>query len=234
MQDTHMNTSSPDSFFEQFTTHVGKACSVLGVRDDEKRALLEPDRSLARDIALERDDGSTETLHAYRVQYSNARGPYKGGIRFHGGADLDEVKALAALMAIKCAVVGIPLGGGKGGVQFDPKKYSKREVERVARAWVREMHDAIGPDMDIPAPDVGTNATIMAYILDEYEQVAGKSAPGVVTGKPISLGGSLGRESATAQGGVVVVGQLMVLQLKARGEVRVALQGFGNAGPFAA
>src|SRR5262249_15777694 len=142
---------------------------------------------------------------AYRVQFSNARGPYKGGVRFHPAADVDEVKALAAMMAIKCAVVNIPMGGGKGGITFDPKKHSKEEIHALSRAWVQAFHERLGPDTDVPAPDVYTNGEIMGVMLDEYETLAGKNAPATFTGKPLSLGGIPGRDTATAMGAVFVL-----------------------------
>ena len=157
-------------------------------------------------------------------------GPYKGGIRFHEDADIDEVKALAAAMAIKCAVVDIPFGGAKGGVQFNPKHMSKEDIEKVARAFARAFADDIGVDKDIPAPDVYTNPSVMAIILDEYEKTTGRSEPGMITGKPIELGGSLGRGSATAQGGVYVLAEFIDTIHPKKKDLTVAVQGFGNAG----
>jgi glutamate dehydrogenase/leucine dehydrogenase len=142
------------------------------------------------------------------VQFNSARGPYKGGIRYHPEADIDEVKALAALMAIKTAVVNIPFGGAKGGIQIDPKKLSPKELERMSRAYMKSITKFIGPDTDIPAPDVNTNPQIMAWMRDEYEKVAKKYSPAVITGKPLSFGGSLGRDKATARGGFFLLEQL--------------------------
>src|SRR3989338_11309314 len=154
---------NPFTFYLERLKH---AASLLTLSEEQRLSLERPDRILERDILITRDDGTEVSLHAYRVQFNNARGPYKGGIRFHPAADLDEVEALAALMALKCAVVGIPLGGAKGGVTFDPKTYSRAEIERVARAFARAFSEDIGVDRDIPAPDVYTNAEVMGYMLD--------------------------------------------------------------------
>lgn len=219
--------------FQNYQTNLKKAAKVLNLTSDELRALETPDRILEKKITVQTRSGEKE-LTAYRVQFNNARGPYKGGIRFHPEADLDEVKALAAAMAIKCAVVNIPLGGAKGGVQFNPKEFSESEIEEVARAWSRVMADRIGKDKDIPAPDVYTTPQIMGYIMDEFEKVMERSEPGVITGKPIPLGGSQGRGTATAQGGVYVLEELLRITDGKKEGLRVAVQGFGNAGYHAA
>lgn len=221
-----MTTQTP---FQNYQTNLKKAASVLSLSEDEIVALETPDRILEKKITVQTESGEKE-FTAYRVQFNNARGPYKGGIRFHPEADLDEVKALAAAMAIKCAVVNIPLGGAKGGVQFDPKEFSEKEIERVSRAWARAMSDGIGKDKDIPAPDVYTTPQIMGYMMDEFEKVMGRSEPGVITGKPISLGGSQGRGTATAQGGVYVLEELLRVSGGRADGLRIAVQGFGNAG----
>lgn len=170
----------------------------------------------------------------YRVQFNNARGPYKGGIRFHPEVELDEVKTLAITMMLKCSLVDIPLGGAKGGATINPRGLSASQIEAVARAWVRTMGDAIGVDKDIPAPDVNTNGQVMSWMLDEFEKINHRSEPGMITGKPLPLGGSLGRETATSQGGVYTL--LEVLRhIPIVGEKRrVVIQGFGNVGSFAA
>lgn len=229
-----MSSTPQNTPFAFYIERLRKATADLNLSEAQLLALQTPNHSAQQDITVRRDSGQEETLHAYRVQFSNARGPYKGGIRFHPAADLDEVKALAAAMALKCAVVDIPLGGAKGGVQFDPKTYSKKEVERVARAYARAMADIVGVDKDIPAPDVYTTAEIMGYMLDEYERVVGHSEPGAFTGKPLSLGGSLGRDVATAQGGVYVLEEFLAASGKHRGGLRVAVQGMGNVGYHAA
>lgn len=220
--------------FNSYLERLARAAEKLGLSDDELRALQTPDRILENEIDLTRDDGTHEKLRAYRVQFNNARGPYKGGIRFHPSADLDEVKALAAAMAIKCAVVNIPMGGGKGGVQFDPKQYSKTEIERVAREFVRAFASDLGANKDIPAPDVYTNAEIMAVMLNEYEKIIGRPEPAMITGKPVERGGIVGRDSATAQGGVYVLDYFVRARGLTPSTLRVAVQGFGNVGATAA
>ena len=216
--------------FEQVKGHIAKAAEILALASEEREQFDTPQESIEKDITYITDTGSEETVRAYRVQFNNARGPFKGGIRFHPAADVEEVKALAAAMAVKCAVAGVPFGGAKGGVQIDPKKMSKGEIERVSRAYARAFAPHIGVNKDIPAPDVYTTPQIMAYMLDEYEKTVGHSEPGVITGKPLSIGGSEGRDIATAQGGAYVLEELLRERgLKAE-ETRIAIQGFGNAG----
>lgn len=175
---------------------------------------------------------SDRKLPAYRVQHNNRRGPYKGGIRFHPEVDLDEVRALATLMSFKTAAVGLPLGGGKGGVAVDPRQLSSQELEELSRQYVRHLHPHIGPDKDVPAPDVNTNATIIDWMVDEYQQLTGDDSRASFTGKSVGRGGSLGRDAATGRGGVITLAEV----LKARGEANrpltVAIQGFGNVGSF--
>jgi glutamate dehydrogenase (NADP+) len=222
------------SAFDTYRENLKQAAVALGLSDGERLALEKPDRILEKKLEITRDSGEVVALQAYRVQFNNARGPYKGGIRFHPKADLDEVQALAALMALKCAVVNIPFGGAKGGVTFNPKEYSKKEIEKVARAFTRAFADHIGVAIDIPAPDVYTTPEIMAFMLDEFEQIVGRSEPGMITGKPLALGGSKGRDTATAQGAVYVLEALRQVQNKERADMKVAVQGFGNAGYHAA
>ncbi|MBM3231714.1 Glu/Leu/Phe/Val dehydrogenase, partial [Candidatus Peregrinibacteria bacterium] len=202
----------------------------LDLDDGENALFSEPQYIHRRDITIKRDDGTEATYHAFRVQYNNARGPYKGGIRFHPAADEDEVKALAALMAIKTAVAGIPFGGAKGGVQVNPKELTKREVQEVSRAYVRAFQENIGEDIDCPAPDVNTNPDIMAWMRDEYELLTRSYSPAMITGKPLSYGGSLGRDTATARGGFFILREMMDREALDPSELRVAIQGFGNAG----
>jgi glutamate dehydrogenase/leucine dehydrogenase len=171
-----------------------------------------------------------KTYRAFRSQHSDARGPFKGGIRFHPGVSEDEVKALSMWMSWKCATVGIPYGGAKGGIIVDPKTLSKTELEELSRGYARLVAPHIGVDRDVPAPDVNTDGQIMAWMLDEYEKVSGKREPGAFTGKPIALGGSLGREEATGMGGVMVLKQLAVKMGWKPEETTVAVQGFGNVG----
>ena len=216
--------------FDNYLNNLEKTVSVLGLSNTEADILREPEKIIEKKIKVNFDEGGEKELNAYRVQFNNARGPYKGGIRYHQDADIDEVKALAAAMAIKCAVVDIPFGGAKGGVQFDPKHMSKEDIEKVSRAFVRSFVDDIGVDKDIPAPDVQTNPRVMAIMLDEYEKIKGKSEAGVITGKPVELGGSLGRGSATAQGGAYVLAEFIDTIHPKKKDLTVAIQGFGNAG----
>ncbi len=215
--------------FEQYEARVRKAAQLLGLSDVAVSKLLTPDRVIEKSLSIDLSDGHHE-FQAYRVQFNNARGPYKGGIRFHPAADLDEVKALAAMMAIKCAVVGLPLGGGKGGVTFDPKRYSQEDIHTVARAWARAFAADIGEQKDVPAPDVYTNSEIMDVMLSEYESVTQKKAPGTFTGKSIGNGGLEGRDTATALGGVFALEAYLTEKGVVTGDLKVAVHGFGNAG----
>lgn len=184
-------------------------------------------------IPVRMDNGSVRVFPGFRVQYNNARGPCKGGIRFHPEETVDTVRALAAWMTWKTAVVDLPLGGGKGGVICNPKEMSARELERVSRGYIRALGHYIGPDVDVPAPDVYTTPQVMAWMLDEYEKIVGRSAPGVITGKPLPLGGSAGRGDATARGGMYCTreaGKALGIDLKG---APAAIQGYGNAGQFA-
>lgn len=190
--------------------------------------LSRPMREVHVSIPVRMDDGSLHVFEGYRVQYDDSRGPFKGGIRFHPQTNIHEVKALAFWMTFKCATVGIPYGGGKGGVTVDPKKLSERELEQLSRGWARSMRDVIGPDRDIPAPDVYTNPKIMGWMMDEYSEAVGSYTPGVLTGKPLSVGGSEGRGTATAQGGMYVTEEVLK-KLKIK-KPTIAIQGFGNAG----
>lgn len=192
--------------------------------------LRHPRRSLEVYIPVRMDDGSLRTFEGYRVQHDDTRGPCKGGIRFHPQVDELEVMALAFWMTFKCACVGLPYGGGKGGVVVNPKELSRKELERLSRGYMREVACIVGPDNDIPAPDVYTNATVMAWMMDEYSTIVGRRSPGVITGKPISLGGSLGRDDATARGGFYQTEELARLRGWDRSKTRIAIQGFGNAG----
>lgn len=216
--------------FAYITAHVKEAAAACGLSDRETRALLTPDRVLEKTLTVQTQNGDTLTVPAYRVQFNNARGPYKGGVRFHPDADQDEIQALAAAMVIKTALVNVPLGGAKGGVTFDPKQHNEETLQRVARAYAECFSDDIGPDRDIPAPDLYTNPSLMAAMMDAYERVHGISAPGVVTGKPLELNGSEGRDAATAQGGVYVLEAFLRNEQTPTKQLRVAIQGFGNAG----
>ena len=210
------------------------AAEKLNLDPGLRRVLREPRRELTVHFPVKMDDGSVQVFTGYRVQHNLGRGPAKGGLRYHQDVTLDEVKALAMWMTWKCAVVGIPYGGGKGGVVVDPKKLSMREVENLTRRFTTEIEVLIGPERDIPAPDVNTNAQTMAWIMDTYSMHVGYTVPGVVTGKPISLGGSEGRNEATARGTVYCVVEAarhIDLDLK---KATVVVQGFGNAGAIAA
>jgi glutamate dehydrogenase (NAD(P)+) len=210
------------------------AADRLSLDPGLRRVLREPRRELTVHFPVKMDDGSVQVFTGYRVQHNVGRGPAKGGIRYHQDVTLDEVKALAMWMTWKCAVVAIPYGGGKGGVIVDPKKLSLKEVEALTRRFTTEIEVLIGPERDIPAPDVNTNAQIMAWMMDTYSMHAGHTVPGVVTGKPISLGGSEGRNEATARGAVYcIVEAADHLGIDLR-RARVAVQGFGNAGSIAA
>src|SRR3989344_1061498 len=180
---------------------LDKIAVKLGLSDSEIGLLSRPRRSYTFSFPVIMDDGKVKIFTGYRIQFNNARGPTKGGIRFHPEVDLEDIKTLAFLMTLKCAVTNVPFGGAKGGVVVDPKKHSKGEMERVSRAYMRELYRFIGPNTDIPAPDVNTNPQVMAWMLDEYERVTGQHAPGVITGKPLELGGSHVRSISTSLGG---------------------------------
>lgn len=213
---------------------VERAAAHLSLDAGILKLLQEPKRCLTVSIPIRRDDGSLEIFQGYRVQHNLARGPAKGGIRFHQDATLEEVIALAALMTWKCAVVNIPYGGAKGAIVCNPKELSLAELERLTRRYTMEISLIIGPEKDIPAPDVNTNPQVMAWIMDTYSMQLGYSVPAVVTGKPIELGGSLGRNEATGTGCVYTIEEAAShtgLELKG---ASVAIQGFGNAGSVAA
>jgi glutamate dehydrogenase (NAD(P)+) len=191
-------------------------------------------KSLAVSIPVMMDDGSVEVFEGYRVTHNIARGPSKGGIRYHPDVTLDEVKALAMWMTWKCALMGIPFGGAKGGVVCDPKRLSRGELQRLTRRFTSEIINEIGPEKDIPAPDVGTDASVMAWIFDTYSMNKGHSVLGVVTGKPLTLGGSLGREEATARGALFTIREACRKQGRTIDGLRAVVQGFGNVGSYLA
>jgi len=209
---------------------LDQACELLGLSDAMQQFLRVPMREHRFSLPLQMDDGSYQVFEGYRVQYNDARGPAKGGIRFHPEETISTVRALAAWMTWKTAVVDIPLGGGKGGVTCNPKAMTMGELERLSRAYMRHVAHIVGPDRDIPAPDVYTTPQIMAWMMDEYETITGRHLPGVITGKPVSLAGALGRGDATARGGVYVVREASrALGLDLHGHT-AAIQGYGNAG----
>ncbi|MFH1134007.1 MAG: Glu/Leu/Phe/Val dehydrogenase [Nanoarchaeota archaeon] len=220
--------------FENVTRNLLKVAEVMGLSKEELLLLNSPKRIVQVTFPVRMDSGERRLFTAYRVQFNDARGPAKGGIRFHHQVDMSEVKSLAFWMAIKCAVANIPYGGGKGGVVVDPKTLSGRELEAVSRGFVRSMHQVIGPDIDIPAPDVYTNPQVMAWMLDEYETITGHHRPGVITGKPLALGGSKVRDIATALGGTYVLHEWARQRGLNPKQLTVAVQGFGNAGMVAA
>jgi glutamate dehydrogenase len=220
--------------FEIVQKQLKIACDKLGVEESVYEVLKEPEKVLTVSIPIRMDDGSIKTFIGYRSQHSTALGPAKGGVRFHPDVTMDEVKALSAWMTFKCAVVGIPYGGGKGGVRCNPKELSKSELERLSRGYFRAISPIIGPEKDIPAPDVYTNAQVMAWFMDEFSQLKGYNTPGVVTGKPIVLGGSLGRNEATARGATFTIREAAKKIGLDLTKATVAIQGFGNAGSVAA
>lgn len=220
--------------FSSAMTQLERAAKIINLEPYILDILKRPVRILETGIPVKMDDGSTKIFQAYRVQYNDARGPFKGGIRFHPDADLDEVKALAFWMAIKCAVVNVPFGGGKGGITVEPKSLSLRELQRLSRGWVRAFARYLGPKKDVPAPDVYTNPTVMGWMADEFGQVVGEWQPAAFTGKPIALGGSQGRTEATGQGGFLVVEALVKKLNLNKEKTTVAVQGFGNVGFYVA
>lgn len=211
-------------------TRLEKVASILKIDAKIIRKLEKPNHIWKFVVSVKMDNGQTQKFQAFRVQNNNARGPYKGGVRYHPDVNLQEVSNLAFWMTFKCAVVDIPFGGGKGGVIVSPKELSERELENLTRGYVKKIYKHIGPKVDVPAPDVYTNSQTMAWIYDEYSKLVGKDSPAVVTGKPLRLGGSEGRDIATAQGGMFVLEEAMKkLKMKAEG-TRMIIQGFGNAG----
>ena len=207
-----------------------RSAELIDLEKDIWERMRKPDNILQVSLPVRMDNGELKVFEGYRVQYNNSCGPYKGGIRFHPKTDLHEVKALAFWMAIKCAVAGIPYGGAKGGVTVDPKKLSIDELERLTRVFTQKLANFIGPERDIPAPDVNTNPQIMAWMVDEFSKIKGFNVPGVVTGKPLEIGGSLGRNEATGLGGFFVLQSLAKKMKLNPKKTTVAIQGFGNVG----
>jgi len=220
--------------FNNALKQLAKAVEVGQIDAAVFERLKKPDKILQVALPLKMNDGTKKVFDGYRVQYNNSRGPYKGGLRFHPQTDLAEVKALAFWMTIKCSVAGIPMGGSKGGITVDPKKLAENELEELTRSFTRKLADYIGPEIDVPAPDVNTNPKIMSWVMDEYSRLKGYNVPGVVTGKPLELGGSAGRTEATGQGGFYIMEEL-AKKLKINPEkTTVAIQGFGNVGFYLA
>lgn len=222
---THYSPLTMNNPFQNAMTQLSKAAKVINLDNDVLTLLKTPDKTIQVKVPVKMDDGQLKIFEGYRVQYNNWAGPYKGGLRFYPSVDLDEVKALAFWMTIKCAVAGIPMGGGKGGVTVNPKELSPTELEALTRSFTRALANDIGNAIDVPAPDVYTNSQIMNWIVDEYATVKGQKDLAVVTGKSLDNGGSKGRDRATAMGGFFILEELASDNLKT-----VAIQGFGNAG----
>jgi glutamate dehydrogenase (NAD(P)+) len=232
-----MATAAPESHlrenpFELAREQLHKVADAFGIDERLVNVLQECKKSVEVSIPTSMDDGSVRAFKGYRVTHNIARGPSKGGIRYHPDVTADEVKALAMSMTWKCSLMGLPFGGAKGGVVCDPKLMSRAELERMTRRFTSEIVNEIGPEKDIPAPDVGTNAAVMAWIFDTYSMNKGHSVLGVVTGKPLTIGGSLGRVEATARGAVFCLESAARKQGRALEGLRVAVQGFGNVGSF--
>jgi glutamate dehydrogenase (NAD(P)+) len=219
--------------WEDAQAYLDRAAAALSLEDDIVKLLRSPFREMHVEVPVRMDDGRLEVFPGYRVQHNGARGPYKGGVRFHPDVDLDEVRALAALMTWKCALVDVPFGGAKGGVQCDPHAMSEPELNRLARRYMQNISHILGVTRDIPAPDMGTNARTMAWMMDAYGSSHGHT-PGIVTGKPVELGGSHGREAATGRGVVIVLRELCRDHAIDPHEVSVVVQGFGNVGSWTA
>ncbi len=222
------------NIFEDAIKRLDRAFAFASIDAEAVERLKFPRAIVQVAIPVRMDDGSLRIFEGYRVRHDDSRGPGKGGVRFHPDVDLHEVKALAFWMTCKCAVVGIPYGGAKGGVVVNPKELSRLELERLSRGFVRQIEEFIGPETDIPAPDVYTNAMIMGWMMDEYSKMQGQRTPAVITGKPIPLGGSLGREDATGRGAYYCIKELEKKRGWDPARMRVAVQGFGNAGQHVA
>lgn len=230
--DHHSKTSI--SAFENALRQFDAAAKVLGLSANQIAVIKEPRKVIEVSLPVRMDDGRIEVFKGYRVQHNVSRGPAKGGVRFHPDVNMDEVKALSMWMTFKCAVVNVPFGGGKGGIICDPSKLSKSELERLARRYFAELADIFGPDRDVPAPDVGTNAQVMSWFMDTYSMHIHQFTPAVVTGKPLELGGSEGREEATAKGIIHCI-KAAAEHLKINlGHSTAAIQGFGNVGSHSA
>ncbi|MCA9268672.1 MAG: Glu/Leu/Phe/Val dehydrogenase [Planctomycetales bacterium] len=230
---THTHINGRD-LFEDAIARLDCAFEHADIDEEAIARLKHPKQILQVSIPVRMDDGTLRVFIGYRVRHDDTRGPTKGGMRYHPDVDLAEVKALAFWMTCKCAVVGLPYGGGKGGVIVNPKELSRLELERLTRGFIDEIADFIGPETDVPAPDVYTNAMIMGWMMDEYSKIHRRRTPAVITGKPIPLGGSLGRDDATGRGAYYCIKQLEKKRSWRPGDVRVAVQGFGNAGQHVA
>jgi len=216
--------------YQNYLKQIKKAKDILNLDEDVYEQLKFPKRILEVSIPVKMDNGKLKVFQGFRSQFNDSLGPHKGGIRYHEGVTREEVMALSAWMMLKCAVVGIPLGGSKGGIIVNPKKLSKNELEQLSRGYIQKIYKYIGPTQDVPAPDVNTDGEIMTWMKDEYEKLIGEQAPGVITGKPIDMGGSLGRDTATAQGGFYTLQELMKELKMKSAKTTCAIQGAGNAG----
>lgn len=214
---------------ENCKMQLEKVKELKHLNSKELFILKNPKRVLAINYPVRLDNGNIKLISAFRIQYNDALGPTKGGIRFHQSVDLSEVTELAFLMSLKTSLVGLPYGGAKGGIKINPKEFSEGELERISRGYVKEIFKFIGDSIDIPAPDVNTNPKIMGWMIDEYEKIAGKKSPGTFTGKPVILGGSLGRDKSTARGGFYIIEE-KYKDVKDKSKLKVVIQGFGNAG----
>ncbi len=220
----------PGSLFEDASQKLEQALQYSAISEDAIERLKYPKSSVNVSIPVRMDDGSLKVFQGYRVRYDDTRGPTKGGIRYYPTVSMDEVQSLAFWMTFKCAALGLPFGGAKGGITLNPKELSKFELERLSRGYIDALADFIGPDLDIPAPDVYTNPMIMGWMMDQYSMIHRRITPAVVTGKPISMGGSLGRDAATAMGAFFVMEAMLPKFNILRSNTTVAIQGFGNAG----
>jgi glutamate dehydrogenase (NAD(P)+) len=219
--------------FENVNMQFDLSADRLNLDQNYRDLLKRPYRELAVAVTIKDREGALRSFSGYRIQHNNARGPFKGGIRYHPEVNLEEVKALASLMTWKCALIDVPFGGGKGGISIDPSQFNLQELQEVTRAFTRQIADSIGPYSDIPAPDVNTNAAVMGWLMDEYQRLKGFN-PACVTGKPIALGGSLGRNEATGRGAIFATRELMLAEGESMEGKRVVIQGFGNVGAHAA
>jgi len=228
-----MSTSPAMSTFDEVNVFFDRAADRLGMADGVREMLRSPWRELRVTVPVRMDNGEIEVFTGYRIQHNGARGPYKGGVRFHPNADVEEVRALASLMTWKTALVEIPFGGAKGGVQCDPLTMSNGELNRLTRRYTQNIEHLLGVNRDIPAPDLGTNAQTMSWMMDAYGQIHGHT-PGIVTGKPVELGGSVGRDSATGRGAIYVTTEMAKDMNMDPAGARIVVQGFGQVGSWAA
>lgn len=222
-----------DTFFQRTQNELRTAAQKSGISEEITHKLLKHDKTIELDIPFTAQDGSTRVIKGYRLQHDNTLGPYKGGLRYHPDVTLDEVQALSLLMTLKNAVIGVPFGGGKGGLKVDPKSLQEEELEELTREFTRQLSEHIGPEVDVPAPDVNTNPRVMSWIVDEYSKKAGKPSPAVVTGKRLEDGGSEGRTEATGYGGVYALLAILKHLGRKPEDLTVAVQGFGNVGRYA-